>query len=37
MRGMCHRCYSSGVSVMLDEEAFETVCDGCRTNSVKKI
>ena len=37
MRGMCHRCYSSGVPVMLDDDGFETVCDVCRTNSAKKI
>ena len=27
---MCSRCYSSGVSVVLDEEKFETICYGCR-------
>ncbi|MDH3657173.1 MAG: hypothetical protein OEM77_03460 [Nitrosopumilus sp.] len=36
MRGMCHRCYSSGVSIALDEESFEAVCDKCSDNSNKK-
>ena len=27
MIGMCSKCYSSGVSLVLEEELFETVCD----------
>jgi len=28
--GLCSKCYSSGVSLVLDEESFEAVCDECR-------
>jgi len=30
MIGLCSKCYSSGVSLVLDEESFEAVCDECR-------
>ncbi len=31
-RGLCSKCYSSGVYLILDEETFETVCENCRKN-----
>lgn len=30
MIGMCSKCFSSGVSLVLDEESFEAICDKCR-------
>ena len=30
MIGICSKCYSSGVSLVLDEESFEAVRDKCR-------
>ncbi|MDH3501430.1 MAG: hypothetical protein OEL69_02845 [Nitrosopumilus sp.] len=28
--GLCSKCYSSGVSLVFDEEFFEVLCDKCR-------
>jgi hypothetical protein len=30
--GMCSKCYSSGVSVVFDEDNFQTMCDKCRNS-----
>ena len=27
---MCSKCYSSGISLVWDEESFQAVCDKCR-------
>ena len=36
MIGMCSKCYSSGVSLVLDKESFEVVCDKCRNRITSK-
>lgn len=29
MIGLCHKCFASGVSIILDEDAARTVCTDC--------
>jgi len=30
MIGLCHKCHSSGISQIVDEETSDTICDNCR-------
>lgn len=30
MIGLCRKCYSSGVPLMLDETTSEAICDKCK-------
>ncbi|MDH3313676.1 MAG: hypothetical protein OEM28_11090 [Nitrosopumilus sp.] len=30
MIGLCSKCFTSGVSLVLHEETFEAICDKCR-------
>ncbi|MDH3360940.1 MAG: hypothetical protein OEL56_02035 [Nitrosopumilus sp.] len=32
-RGLCTKCHSSGVELVLDDETLEAVCDECRNNT----
>ncbi len=33
MIGLCHKCYASGVSVVLDEDTALTFCTDCQNKS----
>ncbi|MBT8251706.1 MAG: hypothetical protein KJO99_02580 [Nitrosopumilus sp.] len=30
MKGLCSKCYSSGVPLVIDEETSEAICEKCK-------
>ena len=35
MIGLCHKCYASGVSIILDEDTAMTLCTKCHNKTVQ--
>ena len=36
MIGLCHKCYASGVSVVLDEDTAMTFCTECNNQTTQE-